>query len=112
MYDDEDNEKEQWEKILDLRELTKESDLRIVDEARAPSSQRLRELKQHQKNLYQQKKDWTLFRAALWGGLVLGAVCIWIILAKERYPEYIQFATVTLSSLVTGIIGYLFGKSG
>lgn len=109
MYDD---EKDQWVSVLDLSELTRESDLRIVDEARAPSLPRPRQLQKHQEKLYQMKKDWTLFRAALWGGLVLGAVCIWIILDKERYPEYIQFATVTLSSLVTGIIGYLFGKSG
>jgi hypothetical protein len=107
-----DDEKDQWESIIDLRNLTRESDLKIVDEECVPSLRRSRQLQQHQETLYKQKKDWTLFRVALSGILVFGAVCIWIILDKERYPEYIQFATVTLSSLVTGIIGYLFGKSG
>jgi hypothetical protein len=109
MYDD---EKDQWESTIDLRDLTRESDLTIVDEERAPPLPSPREIQQHQEKLYQLRKDWTLFRAALWGGLVLGAVCIWIVLDKKHYPEYTQFATVTLSSLVTGIIGYLFGKSG
>lgn len=109
MYDD---EQEQWERTLDLDEMTKESDLIIVDEARGPSLLNPRQLQQHQEKLQQLRKDWTLFQAALWGGLVLGAVCIWILLDKGRYPEYIQFATATLSSLITGIVGYLFGKSG
>lgn len=109
MYDD---EKEQWEPKLDLDEQTKESDLMIVDEARGPSLQEVHNLQKHHEKLYRQRKDWTLFRTALGGGITLGAVCIWIIFRKNQYPEFAQWATTTLSSLGAGILGYLFGKSG
>lgn len=109
MYND---EKNALPKQVDLNELAKRHDLRIVIEPRERlSTTKGREAQTTLEGAYRRKKDWLLFRVAVFGAVLLGALCVLIIFTKSHNLDHSNWATATLTSLVTGTIAYLSGKS-
>ena len=53
----------------------------------------------------------SLFWIMLGIGAVIGVVCIWIILKEGASPNAVNWATSTLTSLATGVTGYLTGRN-
>jgi uncharacterized membrane protein len=56
-------------------------------------------------------KDAVLFAVGLGTILIISAICIWVILSPLPSASAINWATATLTSMVTGVTGYLTGKA-
>jgi Na+/H+ antiporter NhaA len=57
---------------------------------------------------------WTkavLFGVFTGGGIIISAVCVYVILKEGSAPNAVNWATSTLTSMATGIMGYLTGKN-
>ena len=59
----------------------------------------------------QRYKELIFLGAGLGAAIGIGTVCIWIIIAPTFSQHAINWATATLTSFVTGILGYLTGRS-
>jgi hypothetical protein len=95
---------------IDLNELAKRHDLRVVVEPQELESVKQARLAEERLAAeYKRKKDWLLFRVALFAAVIFGGVCIWTIFTNGTG---LNWATAALTSLVSSTIGYLSGKSG
>jgi hypothetical protein len=95
---------------IDLNELAKRHDLRIIVEPQESESVRRARLAQNRLNAeYKRRKDWLLFRVALFAAVLFGGVCVLIVFTNGTS---LNFAAAALSSLVNSAIAYLSGKSG
>jgi hypothetical protein len=56
-------------------------------------------------------KDMILFTVGLAVSIFVGALCIWVILSPTSPPNAVNWATATITSMASGISGYLTGKS-
>ena len=57
---------------------------------------------------------WTktiLFGVVIIAGLTISAVSVYVILNEGSSPNAVNWATSTLTSMATGIVGYLTGKN-
>lgn len=107
------DEKKELPTQIDLNELAKRHDLRIVVEPQEPQPlMRARLASERLDAAYRRRKDWLLFRVTLFAAVTLGMVCVLVVLTNGPGKEFINLALATLTSLVTGAIGYLSGKSG
>ena len=98
---------------IDLNELARRHDLRIVVEPQEPQSViKARHAQERLEAGYRRRKDWLLFKVALFSAIFLGGMCVLIIFTKFPGPEHANWATATLTSLVTSTIAYLSGRSG
>src|SRR2546423_157781 len=98
---------------INLSELARKHDLRIVVEPQeSPSLRKARLALERLDATYRRRKDWLLFRVTLFAAVILGGVCLLVIFTQSLGPEHRNWATATLTSLITGAIGYLSGKSG
>ena len=52
-----------------------------------------------------------LFGVLTCGGLLISALCVYVILKEGSAPNAVNWATSTLTSMATGIMGYLTGKN-
>jgi len=56
-------------------------------------------------------KSILLFGSGLAAIMCIGGVCVWIIVSQNPERTAFQWATATLTSMVTGILGYVTGRS-
>ena len=106
------DENVQFTPKLDLNELAKRHDLRLVIEPVQDISEReaSHELARAEAN-HARRKDWLLFQCTLGGAVVLGLICSLIIILNPSGSDN-AWPKATLTAMVTGILGYLFGRSG
>jgi uncharacterized membrane protein len=52
-----------------------------------------------------------LFVVLTGGGLFISVLCVYVILKEGSAPNTVNWATSTLTSMATGIMGYLTGKN-
>jgi hypothetical protein len=57
------------------------------------------------------RKDVLLFRGMLGAGVAICVLCVWTILREGAPPHAVNWAVATLTSLATGITGYLTGRN-
>jgi hypothetical protein len=97
---------------LDLNELAKRYDITILVEPRPdpPEREANREQKRVETN-YERRKDWMLFQVTLGLITALSVICIYSIFFNPVSSDSF-WPKVTLTAIVTGILGYLFGRAG
>lgn len=106
------DEKVQFTPKLDLNKLAKRHDLRLIIEPVQDASElkARRKLKKAEAN-HARRKDWRLFQVALGTVVALGLICILVIFLNPSGSDNV-WPKATLTAMVTGILGYLLGKSG
>lgn len=105
------DEEIQFSPILDINELAKRHDLRLVIEPRIDESDRLAKQKLTESDAeHARRRDWRLFNVTLGAVIALAMICLLAIFINAPGSDN-TWAKVILTAMVTGIVGYLFGKS-
>lgn len=60
---------------------------------------------------HRRRKDLALFMFALLGAGAIGAYCLWVLIEPSTSADDKKWAQSVLTAIITGLIGYLTGKS-
>lgn len=98
-------------KQLDLNELADRQELKLTIASREDPAERDSRLRiEEARSLHERRKEISLYGATI--GIVAATfgISAYIILASSYDGEIDKWATATLTSIVTGLVGYTFGK--
>lgn len=97
---------------LDLNELAAKQDLTVNIASREDPAERDSRLRREEADAaHSRRKDFALHVVTFFVIAVTFTVCAYLILAAPGNTEQNKWATATLTSIVTGLVGYVTGKS-
>jgi len=97
---------------LDLNELANKQDLTVSIASREDPTERDSRLRREEaEDTHKRRKDLALHAITFAVIATAFAVCAYIILTSPAAAEQNKWATATLTSIVTGLVGYVTGRS-
>ncbi len=97
---------------LDLNELASKQDLTVSIASREDPTERDSRLRREEaEDAHKRRKDLALHAITFAVIAAAFAVCAYIVLTSPAAAEQNKWATATLTSIVTGLVGYVTGKS-